>query len=80
MNWVEIDGSNKVTAYHRVERPWPGLLPVLGDPPFTGGTYNATTKKVASIPPGPPPSKRELLAAKPSDEWTLEDLADWMKG
>ena len=81
--WVEVDGSNQVTASRHFSddnNAPAGALKVDGNPPeraeaFNGGTYNPTTKRVSGVPVRPP-SRREELKAKDTTTWTEQDKLD----
>ncbi len=45
----------------------------------TGHNYDRTNGKITA-PPAPPATVRDTLRGKPSDTWTNEDIANWLKG
>jgi len=83
-NLVKLNTNNEVESHwpNHDHVPEPGLMDVFGrtdGPDYMGRKYTAATDTFSPVIP-PVPTKREQLRSKQSNQWTIEDLADWNKG
>jgi len=76
-NKVINQGSPALSAEAIIDGGWIDVTNHPDGPNFMGRTQLPNGSFTPFIPT--PPTKREALMLKPSGQWNIKDIADWLK-